>query len=142
MPELGGGLAYYIDEVELSDIEKDMLNNLNEIISKELEPPKDGINPRTHVANEALRLAKKYGFDKKIRQESWPKIQYYLHRNFVGFGDIDVVMNDPMIEDLSVNGVGLPVYVWHRKYESIPTNLVFMDELALDNLIVKLDSHG
>jgi flagellar protein FlaI len=31
-----------------------------------------------------------------------------------------------------------PVYVWHRKYESLPTNLIFTDEKHLDNLIVKL----
>ena len=47
-------------------------------------------------------------------------------------------MNDPMIEDVSVNGLGVPVYVWHRKHESMPTNLTFTDENALDNLIVKL----
>jgi flagellar protein FlaI len=73
-----------------------------------------------------------------ITPESWARILYYLHRDFLGFGHIHVVMNDPMIEDISVNGVGMPVYVWHRKYESMPTNLSFIDENALDNLIVKL----
>jgi flagellar protein FlaI len=47
-------------------------------------------------------------------------------------------MNDPMIEDISVNGMGTPVYVWHRKYESMPTNIKFIDETALNNLIIKL----
>jgi len=70
--------------------------------------------------------------------ESWAKILYYLHRDFLGFGHIHVIMNDPMIEDISVNGMDTPVYVWHRKYESMPTNLTFIDENALDNLIVKL----
>jgi Type IV secretory pathway, VirB11 components, and related ATPases involved in archaeal flagella biosynthesis len=59
-------------------------------------------------------------------------------RDFLGFGSIHVVMKDPMIEDISVNGLGTPVYVWHRRYESMPTNLTFTDEAALDNLIVKL----
>ena len=30
------------------------------------------------------------------------------------------------------------MYVWHRKYESMPTNLIFTNETMLDNLIVKL----
>lgn len=136
--ELGGGKAYYIEEVELTEEEKEILQKLLDIISKELEPPKTEMDPKTHVANEARRLAKKYGVAKKINQNSWSKIQYYLQRNLVGFGDIDVIMNDEMIEDLSVNGVGIPVYVWHRKYESLPTNLTITDENALDNLIVKL----
>jgi flagellar protein FlaI len=136
--ELGGGKAYYIEEVELTEEEKEILQKLLDIISKELEPPKTEMDPKTHVANEARRLAKKYGVAKKINEDSWSKIEYYIQRNLVGFGDIDVIMNDPMIEDLSVNGVGIPVYVWHRKYESMPTNLTFTDENALDNLIVKL----
>jgi flagellar protein FlaI len=138
MKELGGGKAYFINELEPTENEKEPLRVLLEIISKELEPPKNGIDPKSHIEAEARRLAKKYGLTKGISEESWPKIVYYLHRNLIGFGDIHVIMNDPMIEDLSVNGVGLPVYVWHRKYESMPTNLIFTDEIILDNLIVKL----
>ena len=137
-PELGGAKAYYIDEVELTPLEKEALHRLSDIISKEIEPPAEGMDPKTHVTNEARRLAKKYGYAKKITVESWPKILYYLHRDLIGFGPIHVIMNDRMIEDLSVNGVNLPVYVWHRKYESMPTNLIFTDEPTLDNLIVKL----
>lgn len=138
LPELGGGKAYYIEEVELTEKEKEIQQKLLDIISKELEPPKTEMDPKTHVANEARRLARKYGYTKKIDEDSWSKIRYYLWRNLVGFGDIDVIMNDPMIEDLSVNGLGLPAYVWHRKYESMPTNLMFTDENTLDNLIIKL----
>lgn len=138
LKELGSGKAYYIDEVKPAENEKEPLQTLLEIISKELKPPKKGVDPKSHIEAEALRLAKKYGLTKRISAESWPKIMYYLHRNLIGFGDIDVIMNDPMIEDLSVNGVGIPVYVWHRKYESMPTNLIFTNEIMLDNLIVKL----
>jgi flagellar protein FlaI len=136
--ELGGGKAYYIEEVELTTQEKTHLQKLLDIISKEIEPPKNGTDPKAHIGDEAKRLAKKYGFAKKIAEDSWPKILYYLQRDLLGFGDIHVIMNDPMIEDLSVNGVGIPVYIWHRRYESMPSNLIFTNESALDNLIVKL----
>jgi flagellar protein FlaI len=138
LPELGGGKAYFIDEVKLPDEDQQVLRKLSGIISKELEPPEKDVDPFTHIGEEAKRLAKKYGLAKKVTPESWSKILYYLQRDFLGFGHIHVVMNDPMIEDISVNGVGIPVYVWHRKYESMPTNLTFTDETALDNLIVKL----
>jgi archaeal flagellar protein FlaI len=138
LPELGGGAAYYIEEAKLSEDEKAIHQKLVGILSKELEPPKEGIEPKAHVSTEAHRLAKKYGLLKKIPEESWPALEYYICRDLVGFGDIEVMMNDPLIEDLSVNGVNLPVYIWHRKYESLPTNLVFTDENALDNLVVKL----
>jgi len=138
LPELGGGKAYFIDEVQIGETEKEILRKLAEVISKEIEPPKSGTDPITHLADEAKRLGKKYGFTKNMTEESWIKIMYYLNRDFLGFEYIHVAMNDPMIEDISVNGVGIPVYVWHRKYESMPTNLTFTDEATLDNLIVKL----
>jgi flagellar protein FlaI len=138
LPELGGGNSYFVEETTLSAPEKEILKKLVDILSKEITPPKSGVQARTHVANEARRLAKKYGLSKKITEDAWPRLEYHILRDLVGFGDIDVIMNDPMIEDLSVNGVNLPVFVWHRKYESLPTNLIFTDETALDNLIIKL----
>lgn len=138
LPELGGGKSYFIEEIQIGEKEKEVLRKLTDTISKEIEPPKPDTDPRVHLADEAKRLAQKYGFDKNLTPETWTKILYYLNRDFLGFGYIHVIMNDPMIEDLSVNGVGIPVYVWHRKYESMPTNLTFTDEATLDNLIVKL----
>ena len=138
LPEIGGGNSYFVEEVELSEVEEEFHSKLVYILSKEIAPPKASVDARTHVANEARRLAKKYGLSKKISEESWPRLTYHICRDLAGLGDIDVMMNDPMIEDLSVNGVNLPVYVWHRKYESLPTNLTFTEETALDNLIIKL----
>ena len=59
LAELGGGKAYYIDEVEPAENEKEVLRTLIDILSKELEPPKDGVDPKSHVTVEARRLAKK-----------------------------------------------------------------------------------
>lgn len=144
LPELGGGKAYFISETKLPDDEKQILRKLTEIVSREMEPPKNGENPIDYLRSEAKRLVNKYKLMKPNKEEpeefeeKWGRILHYLQRDFLGFGNIDVVMHDPMIEDLSVNGLGTPVYVWHRKYESMPTNLTFTDEAALDNLIVKL----
>jgi len=138
LPQLGGSMAYYINEVKLTGSEDAIFQKLLEIICREIEPPGPDVDVKTHIEREAYRLAKKYGLAKKISTESWPKIIYYLKRDLVGLGPIHVIMNDRMIEDLSVNGLYIPVFVWHRKYESIPTNLIFNDEEALDNLIVKL----
>ncbi len=138
LPQLGGSMAYYIDEVKITEAENALLQKLMEIICMEIEPPGQEIDVKTHIENEAFRLAKKYGMAKKIPNESWPKLLYFIKRELVGLGPIHVIMNDRMIEDVSVNGLYIPVYVWHRKYESIPTNLIFNDEETLDNLIIKL----
>ncbi|MBS7638220.1 type II/IV secretion system ATPase subunit [Candidatus Bathyarchaeota archaeon] len=138
LTELGGGKAYFVEEVRLTDREREILRGLSDIIVREVEPPEDYVEPEVHLEREAGRLARKYGYARRIPKGSWPRILYYLRRDLLGFGPIHVVMRDRMIEDLSVNGVNVPAYVWHRSYESIPTNIIFTDEEALDNLIVKL----
>jgi flagellar protein FlaI len=47
-------------------------------------------------------------------------------------------MRDPNIEDISCDGVTKPVYIWHRNYESIETNIEFQTDEELDNMVVKL----
>jgi flagellar protein FlaI len=47
-------------------------------------------------------------------------------------------MRDPNIEDISCDGVNRSVYIWHRNYESIETNVEFVNDEELDNMVVKL----
>ena len=141
LPELGGARAYFIEEVQLSPQEQLVFRKLMDMLSVEIEPPEKGVDLNEYVESEAERLAKKYGLIKQIRrlgEDSWSKIVYYLQRDLIGFGPLHVIMSDRMIEDISVNGVNIPIYVWHRKYESLPTNLRIVDEATLDNLLIKL----
>ncbi len=43
-----------------------------------------------------------------------------------------------MIEDISCDGPNVPIYIWHRQYESMPTNIIFEDYKELDSFVVKL----
>lgn len=66
------------------------------------------------------------------------KLNYYILRDFVGYGKMDILMRDDQIEDISCDGVGVPLFVYHRKYGSIKTGLVFDDEDALNSYVVAL----
>ena len=59
-------------------------------------------------------------------------------RDFLGYGPIDVMMRDPMIEDISCDGPGIPIYLFHRKYESVRTTVRFLDEDELDSFVIRL----
>ena len=74
----------------------------------------------------------------KIEEVARDKIKYYVVRDLLGYGKIDVLIRDPNIEDISCDGVGVPIYVWHRKYESLPTNIAFESEDELDRFIIRL----
>lgn len=65
------------------------------------------------------------------------RIVYYLRRDFVRFGKIDPLMQDPAIEDISCDGAGVPLFVYHSTYRDLETNLVFGEE-RLDAFLTRL----
>ncbi len=64
------------------------------------------------------------------------RILYYLERDFIGYGIVEVPMTDTEVEDISCDGVGIPLYIYHRKYGSIRSNLRFQDAKQLDDYVV------
>jgi len=135
-----GEHKYILDELQLDPMERAIYNRILEILLAEIESPKEEIaDPRKFFAEEAKKIVDKYRITLGwLPDVSWYKILYHAERDLVGFGKIDPLMRDPNIEDISCDGVNKPVYIWHRKFESIETNLQFENDEDLDNLVVKL----
>lgn len=130
---------YFVDELELTNQEKILYNNIIAVLQTELKAPREDVNPKKYFAQEAQKIADRYQLTtSKNAQVSWAKILYYAGRDMVGFGSIDPMMQDASIEDISVDGAKKPVYIYHKKYESLETNLIFSSEEKLDDTIVRL----
>ena len=120
------------EEGHLSEI-KDLLIevmdvNLNETESKEVA--------KEYLAEKFKEVVEDYKVP--IEDPVLDKLLYFTTRDFIGYGLIDPLMNDHLIEDISCDGVNIPLYVWHRKFESIPTNILFNDENRLNSFTVRL----
>jgi flagellar protein FlaI len=135
-----GEHKYILDELQLDPLERGVYNRILEILLAEIESPKEEIlDPRKFFAEEAKKIVDKYRISLGwLPDVSWYKILYHAERDLVGFGKIDPLMRDPNIEDISCDGVKKSVYIWHRNFESIQTNLEFENDETLDNTIVKL----
>jgi flagellar protein FlaI len=135
-----GECKYILDELQLDPFERGIYDRILEILLAEIHSPREEIkDPRVFFDTEAKKIIEKYRISLGwLADVSWSKILYHAERDLVGFGQIDALMQDPNIEDISCDGVGKPVYVWHRKYENLESNLVFRDDEELDNLMVKL----
>ncbi len=135
-----GEHKYVLDELQLDTMERGIYNRILEMLLAEIESPKEEIlDPRKFFAEEAKKIVDKYRISMGwLPDVSWYKILYHAERDLVGFGKIDPLMRDPNIEDISCDGVNKPVYIWHRAFESIETNLQFESDEDLDNLVVKL----
>ena len=70
--------------------------------------------------------------------DSRDKIYYYVFQEFTGYGKIDILMHDEGIEDISCDGIEIPIFIFHKDFESIRTNIIFKDIDELDSFVVKL----
>ncbi|MFC1487345.1 type II/IV secretion system ATPase subunit [Thermoproteota archaeon] len=135
-----GEFKYILDELRLDILERNVYDRILEILLAEIASPEEEIeDPRQFFVTEAEKIVGKYRISLGwLPDVSWSKILYHAQRNLVGFGRIDALMRDPHIEDISCDGVEKPVYVWHRKYENLETNLIFHNDQEVDDAVVKL----
>lgn len=96
----------------------------------------DSKSSKIEILNKSvLNLLKLYSIH--LSDEDFEVLNYYIRRDFSGFGVIQPLLNDSNIEDISCNGSNLPIYVFHRRYGSIQTNIV-LSEAESDALVRKM----
>jgi flagellar protein FlaI len=120
------------EEKQLKELRTFLMEEVN-VNLKEIETKGKAEN---YLKEQARQIIKKYHM--KVPPEATDKLIYYIIRDFVGYGKIDPLMKDQLIEDISADGVNIPIYVWHRIYESLPTNIMFKGEAELDSFIVRM----
>ncbi len=132
--------TYWVLEPQLTDDEENILNSvLSEIITMigfsrtETESDEDNKEKLRTILNEILN---KMG--KEISLVTRERVYYYVVRKLMGYNRIDVMMNDPKLEDISCDGVDLPLYVFHRDFKNIKTSVKFTDHEELDNFVINL----
>jgi flagellar protein FlaI len=64
-------------------------------------------------------------------------LKYHLIRDKVGVGPLEPFLRDPYLEDITANGVG-PIYVIHKMFGALQSNVEFKSEEELDGFIIKL----
>ena len=135
-----GKLQYLTVEPTMRDEEKQALLELKTILKEEANVPLAILKDEVLLEEYLTKLIKQSvkTLRLKIPQDSIDKFIYYVKRDFLGYGILDIPMRDPHIEDISCNGTGIPIYVWHRYYESMPTNIAYNSKEELDSFITRL----
>lgn len=133
-------LVYFIEEPLLTDIEKEVLR----LVQLGLEEMINISYVRAAKANVVIQYLERSvqsilaELGAKVSEETYKKIMYYIYRDSVGLNEIEPIINDYYIEDIECNGVGFPVYVVHRKYQNLRTNIIFKEHPQLVNFVEKL----
>lgn len=121
------------EEREQFEMIRTFLIETLDVIMSELGSEEDA---KKYLRKKVYEIIKTYRI--RVKKTSFEKMLYYFIRDYIGYGKIDVMMKEHMIEDISCNGVNVPIYIWHREYESIPTNIIFPSEEELDNFLIRL----
>jgi flagellar protein FlaI len=128
---------YLLFEPSLSDFEYELLERLYEDLRDVLILSSDEIKKdRKRILLEKMHaLIDDYGISLEV--STLYKLQYFLIRNFIGWSRIDPLMKDTHLEDISCDGNKIPLFLYHRKYRNIKTNIAFESDV-LNSLAITL----
>ena len=133
-------LIYKLEEPELDTKEREILkvleDGVRELINISYIAVKKGETVVRYLEKNIKILLDELGIS--INSDSYQKIMYYIYRDFVGLNEIEALMRDYYIEDVECNGVNTPVYVVHRKYRNLRTNIIYKNADRLSSFVEKL----
>ena len=133
-------LMYEVEEPILNDVEKELL----ELVQLGLEEMINISFVRANKANMLIDYLEKnvksilIELGTRVSKKSYEKIMYFVYRDSVGLNEIETLMNDYYIEDIECNGMGFPIYIVHRKYQNLRTNIQFNNDAKLGDFVEKL----
>src|SRR5437867_1915683 len=126
--------VYEVWEPQLNAEEKEFLDMIKDSLNRTLEYEWDKMAEKdkkeyleeavdSFIQSRGLRLA----------PASKDKIVYYIIRDFVGYGPVDVLMSDLRIEDVSCDGTGIPLFIFHQKFGTASAEMVAYLWVAVEN---------
>ncbi|MFB6180329.1 MAG: type II/IV secretion system ATPase subunit [Candidatus Nanohalobium sp.] len=134
-------LTYRVIEPEKTERIEDILSRIKHILQRSFDV--DFQELATEEAHDYLEekidhIVDKY--DISLNEKEREVIRYYSKRDFVGLGRLQPLMNDTEVEDISCDGLDIPVYVDHRnpKFGSIKTSVEWHDPEELNSFVMKM----
>ncbi len=128
---------YELLEPPLTDEEKEILKEINNTLDRTLSYE---WNIMTNRDKEQYLKESVDSFLRsrmiKIDKLSKERVLYYVVRDHIGYQKIDGLIRDEYVEDISCDGVDVPIYVFHKKYQSLKTMIKYNDDDELNSFIV------
>lgn len=72
---------------------------------------------------------------RNISTEYLDRLSKKILRDIIGYGKIDSLIQDDELEEIMIIGVNKPIFVYHRKYGMMKTNIEYGNEQELLDLI-------
>jgi flagellar protein FlaI len=119
-------LRYHVHEPELTEFEEYVKDDLEKILRNSLmyQDLEDEEEREAVFERKAKEIITDHAAA-TVSDGTLLKLKYYLLRDFVHLGPIEPIMRDPAIEDISCDGIGIPMYVYHTEHRDLRSNISF-----------------
>ena len=134
-------LFYFVPVIKPTRGEKNIINTIKEAATRiisiapyKIRDPEQRRNAYKQRILEILRASKELNIPER-------RFEFYAEavvREMVGYGIIDSLIRDDKLEEIMVIGAKKPVYVFHREYEMMLTNIEFFNEGEIVDLINRI----
>ncbi len=134
---------YVVREPELTREEGSALSALKRSLLDVVPPEAKGSTGE--VVRRHLRAAAESAGVEDVVAPAERKVMYYLAREFEGFWEIDPLMKDDRLEEISLTRFDKPVRLLHRDYTEflfMETNVAFESEQRLQSFVRRLAQLG
>ncbi len=129
-----GEHKYHLTEPNLTDTERKMMKSIWEELRDRL-PYEDIRKEKRRILRENyMDIVEDHGMNDSKRIH---KILYYLVRDNLGYGKITPLMEDDNIEDISCDGIDIPIYIYHNEYYNLRTNVSFSEDM-IDTFVTRI----
>jgi len=122
--------TYTISITNISDTTKIILEKIrDEFVAEETKTLSEEASIsdiQEQFKEKILKLLAKY-FPNADRKTMDMLINYILQQN-IGFGNLDILLNDTHLEEIVVNNADEPVWVYHRRHGWLKTNILIPNE--------------
>ncbi|MBU7032202.1 MAG: type II/IV secretion system ATPase subunit, partial [Theionarchaea archaeon] len=132
-------MFYHVIEPGLSRDEENKMDLISKILQETINVDFKALDKgglQDYLRREVNNVIRKYRM--RMDRSSYERISYYTSREFIGYNRIDPILKDPNIEDISCDGPGIPIYIFHRHFENMQSNIMFSNTDELDSFIIKL----
>jgi flagellar protein FlaI len=131
--------TYTVLEPVLNPAEKDLIIELKQRLFETLEVnTKDLTKDAAHKAIRGAVDTVLHDYGIALTPVAREKILYNIEKEFLGDGHVDPIMHDKYIEDISCDGLNIPIFVYHTSYENTKTNLSYKTAEELDSFVTKM----
>lgn len=136
-----GELIYKIVEPELDRQTREAYEKIIEIMERSFDINFDNLESdkaKKYLEEKIDLIVDKYNIN--VPEDKREVIRYYTKRDFAGLGKLQPLMNDTEVEDISCDGLDIPVYAYHRnpRFGSIKTDITWSEDDELDSFVMKL----